>query len=169
MHEPRFCLRACGAGDAKLLLACYDGANFLHAPERRAPGSLETFEQMLREDHALLAEEGNTPLGLVSYRAKGKNLLITGLYVTNERQRSGAGGALLRAALEAGMAAGAAFCVLKALKSAPWARAFYEKHGFAVCDPALDDVAQRAMDAFSLTQSAHADTMCKKMNLPVAK
>jgi GNAT superfamily N-acetyltransferase len=160
-------LRACGDcfADAKRLLLCYNSANLLCEPRRHLPGSLDTFRDLLQTSNVLLAEAELEPLGWVSYKIERPYCMITGLYVKLPRQREGIGHALVNAAQEAAQAQGCTLFLLKTLKNASWAKAFYLREGFSVQEaggvaPQEWEAAKRA---FLITECVHSELFCKRL------
>lgn len=130
-----FRIRPVNEADSNNLLDCYDDANTLFSPEMRAPGSLDTFSDIIKNDHVFVMENHQQPLGWISYRVLGQCLYVTGLYIRREWQRRGLAGILVQHMFNAVKKRGLSLCILSVLKNAPWAIDFYQKMGFDVYQP----------------------------------
>jgi ribosomal protein S18 acetylase RimI-like enzyme len=116
---------------AKILLEIYDSANWLFNDSRWL-GSDETFLPLLDDNEFLFAYDGSQVVGFLSYHKKCRgHIVITGLYVIKDFQNKGVASGLMA---ELKHVSADETLVAKVMKTAEWARSFYQKHGFCAVD-----------------------------------
>lgn len=108
--------------------AIYNSANTLFPEKEQAQADADIFVSQIKNDINFAIQEDGIFSAFMSYRQCGSLYQLTSLYVKREYQKMGFGSKLL-SHLEAQMPADGILFV-KVLKSAPWARDFYQKHGF---------------------------------------
>jgi len=114
-----------------VLLEIYDSANWLFN-DARWLGNEKTFLPLLEDNEFLFVCDGSRAVGFLSYHKKCRgHVVITGLYVVKDFQNKGAASVLMAELKQASV--GLAL-VAKVMKTAEWARNFYQKHGFSVVD-----------------------------------
>ncbi len=108
--------------------AIYNSANTLFPEKEQAQADAGIFVSQIKNDINFAIQENGIFSAFISYRQCGSLYELTSLYVKRECQKMGSGSKLL-SHLEAQMPADGILFV-KVLKNAPWARDFYQKHGF---------------------------------------
>lgn len=143
---------------ADVLAAIYNSANALFPEEQRRDADGMVFYRQLQEDRNFLFVDEGEPCGFTSCRRCGDCLELTSLYVKRERQDAGVGRQLL--ACFEGQADGASLLIVKVLRQAHWALAFYQKHGYGP----LSDEARRLLEGQGVTEKAWERILCKTVS-----
>lgn len=121
----------------------YNSANLLFAEEMRNHAAEEVFLPQFRQDeNYAFWDENKCMVGFYSYHVWETALELTSLYVDFEHQKNRIGERMLFH-FESNVPAGETIFI-KALKNAPWALNFYQKHGYQPLD---DRMALRAKAA----------------------
>lgn len=143
---------------ADVLAAIYNSANTLFPEEQRRDADGTVFYRQLQEDQNFLYVDGSEPYGFTSCRRCGDCLELTSLYVKREHQKTGVGRQLL--ACFEGQANGASCLIVKVLRQAHWALAFYQKHGYRP----LGEEERRLLESQGVTEKAWERILCKDVS-----
>lgn len=149
-----------GQGRAKDLAVIYNNANTLFPEEQRRDAEEAIFYRQLEEDQNYLYQEDDVICGFMSWHKFDKYAELTSLYVRRECQKAGIGGKLL--AHFEGQAAGAPCLIVKVLRQAHWALAFYEKRGYRP----LNGETCRLMESHGITEKPWEKILCKTLTYP---
>lgn len=154
-----------GQNYARDLAAVYNSANTLFPEEQRCDADETVFYRQLQEDRNFLSLDGDTICGFMSWRKSAEYAELTSLYVRREYQKTGVGGQLLAHFEE--QAADASCLIVKVLRQAPWALAFYEKHGYEPLNEEMRRfIESRGLKAERLIEKAWEKILYKSLTYP---
>ncbi len=145
---------------ARDLAAVYNSANTLFPEEQRCDADETVFYRQLQEDRNFAYFRENTICGFMSWRKSAEYAELTSLYVRREYQKTGVGGLLLAHFEE--QAAGSSCLIVKVLRQAHWALAFYEKHGYQP----LTAETRRLMESRGITEKGWEKILCRTFAYP---
>ncbi|MDE5819367.1 MAG: GNAT family N-acetyltransferase [Lachnospiraceae bacterium] len=137
----------------------YNSANTLFQEQERCDADETVFYKQLQEDQNFIYMEEDTICAFLSFHTFAEYHELTSLYVKREYQRAGIGEQLLTY-FEAYAKKSLDNCclIVKALRNAPWAIHFYQKHGYEL----LDDRMRRTISNWNLTEKAYEMILYKK-------